>query len=38
MLSKIANLNCTLADLSKTMVGKAYKRVTAVNSNKVQII
>jgi tRNA (cmo5U34)-methyltransferase len=38
MLSKIANLNCTLVDLSKPMLDKAYERVYAVTSNEVQIM
>ena len=38
MLSKIPNLQCTLVDLSKPMLDKAYERVSAVNSNKVQVI
>ena len=38
MLSKIPNLHCTLADLSQPMLDKAYDRVSAVTSNKVQII
>ena len=38
MLSKIPNLHCTLVDLSKPMLDKAYERVSAATSNKVQII
>ncbi len=38
MLSKISNLHCTLVDLSKPMLDKAYERVSAATSNKVQII
>jgi tRNA (cmo5U34)-methyltransferase len=38
MLSKIPNLNCTLVDLSKPMLDKAYERVSPVTSNKVEII
>ena len=38
MLTKIPNLNCTLVDLSKPMLDKAYERVSAATSSKVQII
>lgn len=38
MLSKIPDLQCTLVDLSKPMLDKAYERVSAATSNKVQII
>ena len=38
MLSKIPNLQCTLVDLSKPMLDKAYERVSAATSNNVQII
>ncbi|MBL0355603.1 MAG: class I SAM-dependent methyltransferase [Chitinophagaceae bacterium] len=38
MLSKIPNLHCTLVDLSKPMLDKAYERVSQVTSNKVQVI
>lgn len=35
MLSKIPNLDCTLIDLSKPMLDKAYERVSQKTSNKV---
>ena len=38
MLSKIPNLQCSMVDLSKPMLDKAYERVSAATSNKVQII
>ena len=38
MLSKIKNLNCTLVDLSKPMLDKAFERVSAQTGNKVEII
>jgi len=38
MLSKIPNLNCTLVDLSKPMLDKAFERVSQETNNKVQII
>ena len=38
MLSKIANLNCTLVDLSKPMLDKAKERVSAQTNNSVEII
>ena len=38
ILSKISNLPCTLVDLSKPMLDKAYERVSAATTNKVQII
>jgi tRNA (cmo5U34)-methyltransferase len=38
MLTKIANLNCTLVDLSKPMLDKAKERVTAKTNNKVTTI
>lgn len=38
MLTKIANLNCTLVDLSKPMLDKAKERVTAKTNNKVETI
>lgn len=38
MLTKIANLNCTLVDLSKPMLDKAKERVSAKTNNKVEII
>ncbi|WP_460685678.1 class I SAM-dependent methyltransferase [Niabella aquatica] len=36
MLSKLPNLNCTLADLSQPMLDKAFERVTAQTGNLVQ--
>ncbi len=38
MLTKIANLNCTLVDLSKPMLDKAKERVSAKTNNKVKTI
>lgn len=38
MLSKIANLNCTLVDLSKPMLDKAQERVSAQTKNSVESI
>ena len=38
MLSKLANLNCTLVDLSKPMLKKAFERVSELTSNTVSII
>lgn len=38
MLTKIANLNCTLVDLSKPMLDKAQERVSAKTNNSVQTI
>jgi tRNA (cmo5U34)-methyltransferase len=38
MLSKIKNLNCTLVDLSKPMLDKAYERVSEQTKNKVTLI
>jgi tRNA (cmo5U34)-methyltransferase len=35
MLSKIPNLNCTLVDLSKPMLDKAYERVSQITKNNV---
>ena len=37
MLSKIADLNCTLVDLSKPMLEKAYERVSQKTNNKVEL-
>ncbi len=37
MLSKIKNLNCTLVDLSKPMLDKAFERVSQQTNNKVTI-
>ncbi|POY39368.1 class I SAM-dependent methyltransferase [Solitalea longa] len=38
MLSKLPNLNCTLVDLSKPMLEKAYERVSAQTTGKVDVI
>ncbi|KAA1242482.1 class I SAM-dependent methyltransferase [Aquimarina sp. RZ0] len=38
MLSKIANLHCTLVDLSKPMLDRARERVSAKTNNSVEII
>lgn len=38
MLSKIPNLNCTLVDLSKPMLDKAFERVTEKTTNSVTIL
>lgn len=38
MLSKLSNLNCTLVDLSKPMLDKAYERVSRVTEKKAEII
>ncbi len=38
MLTKIANLNCTLVDLSKPMLDKAKERVSAKTNSKVETI
>jgi len=38
MLSKIPNLNCTLVDLSKPMLDKAFERVSAETNQKVEIL
>jgi tRNA (cmo5U34)-methyltransferase len=38
MLSKIKNLHCTLVDLSKPMLDKAFERVSAETSHQVEII
>ena len=38
MLTKLPGLNCTLIDLSKPMLDKAYKRVSAETRNEVRII
>ncbi len=37
MLSKVENLNCTLVDLSKPMLDKAFERVSQQTGNKVTI-
>jgi tRNA (cmo5U34)-methyltransferase len=38
MLSKIPNLNCTLVDLSKPMLDKAFERVSQVTNKNVEIL
>ncbi len=38
MLSKLPNMNCTLLDLSKPMLDKAFERVSAVTNGKVEIV
>lgn len=38
MLTKISNLNCTLIDLSKPMLDKAFERVSQKTNNKVTIL
>lgn len=38
MLSKIPNLNCTLVDLSKPMLNKAFERVSQQTSEKVEAL
>jgi tRNA (cmo5U34)-methyltransferase len=38
MLSKLENLNCTLVDLSKPMLDKAFERVSQRANNKVTIL
>ncbi|HET7003492.1 MAG TPA: class I SAM-dependent methyltransferase [Puia sp.] len=38
MLSKMKNLNCTMVDLSKPMLDKAYERVSQVTEKKAEII
>jgi tRNA (cmo5U34)-methyltransferase len=38
MLTKIADLNCTLVDLSEPMLDKAKERVSTKTNNKVEII
>jgi Methylase involved in ubiquinone/menaquinone biosynthesis len=38
MLTKIPNLNCTLVDLSKPMLDKAFERVSKMTSNSVTIL
>jgi tRNA (cmo5U34)-methyltransferase len=38
MLAKIPNLNCTLIDLSKPMLDKAYERVSKETNSKVEVI
>src|SRR5579864_2808681 len=38
MLSKLNNLNCTLVDLSKSMLDKAFERVSRVARKKTEIL
>jgi tRNA (cmo5U34)-methyltransferase len=38
MLSKVPNLNCTLVDLSKPMLEKAFERVSPLTSKNVEIL
>ena len=38
MLSKLPNLNCTLIDLSKPMLDRAFQRVSNETTNKVEIL
>jgi tRNA (cmo5U34)-methyltransferase len=38
MLSKMKNLNCTLVDLSKPMLDRAFERVSRESPNKVEIM
>jgi tRNA (cmo5U34)-methyltransferase len=38
MLSKNKNLRCTLLDLSRPMLDRAYERVSAVTSNPVEVL
>ena len=38
MLSKLQNLSCTLVDLSKPMLDKAYERVSVETNGKVDVI
>ena len=38
MLSKINNLNCTLIDLSKPMLDKAFERVSKATSGKIGVL
>ena len=38
MLSKIPNLNCTLVDLSKPMLDKAYERVSEQTNQEVRTL
>src|SRR4029077_16490905 len=38
MLTKIPNLNCTLVDLSKPMLDKAFERVSRETNNNVTIL
>ncbi len=38
MLSKVRNLNCTLVDLSKSMLDRAFERVSQMTSNKIAVL
>ena len=38
MLQKIPNLNCTLVDLSKPMLDKAFERVSAQTNKKIEVL
>ena len=38
MLSKLPDLNCTLVDLSKPMLNKAFERVSQATTKNVQIV
>ena len=38
MLSKMNNLDCTLVDLSKPMLDKAFERVSGITKKKVEVI
>lgn len=38
MLSKVENLNCTLVDLSRPMLDKAFERVSQQTDNKVTVL
>jgi len=38
MLSKMQNLNCTLVDLSKPMLNKAFERVSQVTNKNVKVL
>jgi tRNA (cmo5U34)-methyltransferase len=38
MLSKIKNLNCTLVDLSKAMLDKAFERISKHTNGKIRVI
>src|SRR5258708_36159756 len=38
MLSKMNNLDCTLVDLSKPMLDKAFERISGITKKKVEVI
>ena len=38
MLTKVANLNCTLVDLSQPMLDKAFERVSAETNGKIEVL